>query len=179
MYSRLSPSVTQFINREAIATSEHSYRHALKKYTEEITSIIKEVCDELSEQLSNEEWTIEAEDDDYDDSLQRTRFVLRESHTDATLTLHIDDKFNSYWTYHNSDIDEYTIKAIENINTPATEKYFDIYCSEDGLTIVSTFSRRQLISRHVVDYILHLTDQMRPVISAITNHNYHRASPAQ
>ena len=179
MYSRLSPTVTQYINNEAIATSEHSYRHALKQYTEEITSIIKEVCDELSEKVSNEEWTIESEDDDYDDSWQRTRLVLRESHTDATLTLHIDNQFNSYWTYHNSDIDEYTIKAIEKINTPAIKKYFETYCTEDGLTIVSQFSRRQLISRHVVDYILHLTDQMRPVISAITNRKSYRASPAQ
>lgn len=174
MYSRLSPSVTQFINRKTISTNDYSYRNALRKYTDEITSIIKEVCDELSEQVSNEEWTIEAEDDEYDDSHNHTRFVLRESNTSATLTLQIDNKFTSYWTYHNSDIDKYTMEAIETIDTPAIKKYFEIYCSEDGLTIVSTFSRRQLISRHVVDYILHLTDQMRPAISAITNHNYSR-----
>jgi hypothetical protein len=170
MYARLSPASTQFVNRgSSMTTGDTSYRQALETYSAEITSIIKQVCDELSERGSDELWTVEADEDDSDEGDQQINLKLREHHSDSSFTWQIDGNFESKWIYHNPNINEDTIEAIKAIKTPGIKKYFDIYCSEDGVTISSTFSKRQLISRYVVDYILHLTNQMQPAMSVIAN----------
>ena len=166
MYLRLSQASIHFINRGTATSSEYSSRQALKNYTAEITGIIKEVCKELSDQITDEVWTLEENEND---SHKQNTFILKEYLTDATLTLKIDHRFRSYWTYHYHNIDENIVHSVKTIDTPAFKKYFDIRYSEDGLKIISSFSKRQLISRHVVDYLLHLTNQMRPAINAIKN----------
>ncbi len=48
MYARLSPETVSFINSGASQNNDENYREALKRYSEEITHAIKEVCLELS-----------------------------------------------------------------------------------------------------------------------------------
>ncbi len=168
MYARLSPETVSFINRGVGRNSESNYRAALNRYAEEITYAIKEVCLELSkEEILDNDWTISTNDEDEVD--EQLQFTISERHSRNFFKFTIDHDFHCTWSYHCPHRNSSNAESLSSTN-PALKRYFTFYSAVDeGMIIESTFSKRQLVSRYLVDYIIHLSRQLAPVMDQLSD----------
>jgi len=51
--------------------------------------------------------------------------------------------------------------------SPAYKRYFELF-DNDKLQLTATISERQLTSRHFVEYVSHIIDQMEPFVSLLS-----------
>ena len=168
MYARLSPETVSFINQGVASTNDLNFREALNRYSEEIICAIKEVCLELSKDgIVDSDWSIEDSDEDEGDEQMQLAIVSK--HSNNFFRLSIDREYNCEWSYHFPD---YFMLMIESnhFETNSFKRYFQISNTKEGETIIRTrFSKRQLVSRYLVDYLIHLSNQLAPVIKIMSD----------
>lgn len=168
MYARLSPETVSFINRRASQKNDINYREALNRYSEEITHAIREVCLELiSDNILENDWSISLEDEDEVD--EQLKLNIRQEHSSNYFQLRIDHNFNCYWSYNCPGHQSIVSENLKDVH-PSFKRYFEIqYNQEHGTIIQATFSKRQLVSRYLVDYIVHLSRQLSPLLDQLSD----------
>lgn len=98
MRARLSPETASFINRGVSQNNDKNYREALKRYSEEITHAIKEVCLELSsDNILESDWSISLEEEDEVD--EQIKLNIPQRHFSNYFQFRIGHNFNCCWSY--------------------------------------------------------------------------------
>ncbi len=168
MIGRLSLQSIDFIKNGNNLPNANLYHNALKSYQAELTSVIGAVCEELKSLDPKSDWSQGSNDAEIMEDEEENQTIITLSNNANCSIDYIFDKEHSCSLVFRVSNMSYDGELLEEFgSTPAFKRYFQILEKGNQLSIKTKIGKRQLTSRHLCDYLLHLSKQFIPFFNSI------------